>query len=74
VLIWDNYHIITSELCATIETGKPEITAIIREPGYRKVCARKCENAHSQPQNRLKKHLHRTSPAQGERQMLFCQE
>jgi protoporphyrinogen oxidase len=40
VLIWDNYHITTSELCATIETGKPDVTAITRELGYRKVCAR----------------------------------
>lgn len=40
VLIWDNYHITTSELCATIEIGTPVVIAIIRELGYRKVCAR----------------------------------
>jgi hypothetical protein len=40
VLIWDNRHIMTSELCATIETGKPVVIATIRELGYRDVCAR----------------------------------
>jgi hypothetical protein len=33
-------HIMTSELYATIETGKPVVIAIITELGYRKVCAR----------------------------------
>jgi len=40
VLIWDNRHIMTSELCATIESGKPMVIATIRELGYRNVCAR----------------------------------
>jgi len=40
VLIWDNCHITISELCATLQVGKPVGIAIIRELGYRKVCAR----------------------------------
>ena len=40
VLIWDNRHIMTSELCATKEIGKPVAIATIRELGYRNVCAR----------------------------------
>jgi len=39
VLTWDNRHITTSELGATKEIGKPVVTAIIGELGYRKVCA-----------------------------------
>jgi len=39
VLMWDDRHI-TSKLCATTGSGKPAITATIRELGYRKLGAR----------------------------------
>jgi len=40
VLMWDDSHITTSKLCATTESGKPAVTATIRELGYRKLDAR----------------------------------
>jgi hypothetical protein len=40
VLIWDDRSITAGELCAATGTGKVAVMAIIRELGYRKVCAR----------------------------------
>jgi len=39
-LMWDDRHITTSKLCATTGSGKPAVTATIRERGYRKLGAR----------------------------------
>jgi histone-lysine N-methyltransferase SETMAR len=39
-LIRDDRRITTSELCVAIWIGKPAVMAIIRELGYRKVCAK----------------------------------
>jgi hypothetical protein len=40
VLMWDDCHIRTSKLCATTGSGKPAVTATIRELGYRKLGTR----------------------------------
>ena len=39
VPIRDDCRITTRELCASVGNGKPAVKAIIRELGYRKVCA-----------------------------------
>lgn len=70
MLIWNDRHI-TSELCAARGTGKPAVISIIRELGYRKVCATWVPKMRTAKQKttrqKKKKKLCRISPAQCER-------
>jgi hypothetical protein len=52
VLIWDDCHIMTSELCTAMRIEKPVVMAIIRQLGYSKVHTRwvpKCSPFNTKP-------------------------
>jgi hypothetical protein len=74
--VGDDRRITASELCAAVGIGKPAVMGIVRELGYRKVCAqrgcRKCSASNTKQPGKTS--VQNFSSAVRKTEKLFCQE